>query len=264
MLPFIISLFFVMVVSMNKSPAKQYTRTQSEYLRRVDRALEYIDQHLDEAIRLDDVAAASHFSSYHFHRIFHGIVGETVNEYITRKRMEGAAKRLVYQQELSVTDIAELGGFSTSANFSKAFKQYFGVSPSDVRNPEKRKNSKIGKLYRKYGKAFDPQTLYSQFVTNTGVFDPGKLKELFVKTRVKKMPEQAIAYLSSPNGYELSSVFDTWEKIINWAEQQGVNAGIDKRFAICHDNPSITPEAKCRYDAAVVVDPALKVTSPYT
>lgn len=239
------------------------SRTLDEYIRRINLAMAFIENHLDETIQLDDVASASHFSSYHFHRLFHGIVDETVNDYITRKRMERAAKRLVYKPEISVTQIAEMGGFSSGANFSKAFKLYFGVSPRELRNPAASEKSKIGKLFSKYGKAFDPKELYSQFVTHSGAFSPDKLKELLMKIMVKEMPEQEIAYLSSPGGYELESVYSTWEEVLNWAENMGVDSGIDKRFAICHDNPSVTPEAKCRYDAAIIVGSGTNVTAPY-
>ena len=107
---------------MNEREPKANTST--EYIRRINKAFEFIHQNLDQTIRLDDVASASCFSSYHFHRIFHALVGETVNDYVSRKRMERAASRLVHKPELSVTDVAEAGGFSSSANFSKAFKLY--------------------------------------------------------------------------------------------------------------------------------------------
>ena len=60
------------------------TNTSAEYTRRLSKALEFIDQHLDQSIRLDDIAKSSYFSPYHFHRIFHALVGETVNDYVTR------------------------------------------------------------------------------------------------------------------------------------------------------------------------------------
>lgn len=242
---------------------KKPNSTQVEYVRRINNALEYIDQHLDEVIRLDDVAMSAHFSSYHFHRIFQGLVGETVNEYTSRKRMERSVKRLVYQSDLTVTQVAEIGGFSSSANFAKAFKRYFGVSPSELRNPVDSEKSKIGKLYSKYGKAFNPKDLYSQLITNTGVFDPDNLKEQLMKVKVEEMQEMDVAYLSSPVGYDLDSVYSTWEKIIHWAGNKGVDTDMKKRFAVCHDNPSITPVNKCRYDAAIVISKEVDVASPY-
>ena len=237
------------------------TRTQQEYIRRIQLALDFIDQNLDKGPQLQAIAEASHFSAYHFHRIFHAMVGETVNDYITRKRMEKAARRLVYSPEISILEVAISGGFSSSANFAKAFKLYFGVSPSELRNhqPEKSLNDTNSKI----GKEFKPANLYSQFVTHNRVFDPDKLKELLMKIKVVEMPEKDIAYLSSPKGYELESVYATWEQIINWAENSGLDTGAENKFAICHDNPMITPEDKCRYDAAVVIEPGSNVSSPF-
>jgi AraC family transcriptional regulator len=186
-------------------------KASTEYTRRINKALEFIHQNLDQPIRLDDVAGASCFSAFHFHRIFHALVGETVNDYVSRKRMERAVSRLVRKPGLSVTDVAVAGGFSSSANFSKAFKLYFGISPTDLRNSQsdRKNNSKIGKLFSKYGKAFNPQDLYSQFLTKDFVFDPKKLEEMLMKVRVEEQQEKNIAFLTAPKGYELDSIFST-------------------------------------------------------
>lgn len=257
---------------MTKSNIK--TNTAAEYSRRINKTLEFIEQHIDQPLQLDDIAKSSHFSPFHFHRIFHGLVGETVNDYVSRKRMEKATSRLAYKPELSITDIAEAGGYSSSANFSKAFKHYFGLSPSEIRNSAQQsddnrnfdnsENSKKGKLYRKYGKAINPSELYSQFVTQSGVFDPSKLEDMLMQVKVEELPEKPIAYLTAPKGYELDSVYDTWDKIIHWASLKGIEVKIDERFAICHDNPSVTPEKKCRYDAAIVVESDTSISSPYS
>ena len=252
---------------MNNGKIKAHT--SAEYIRRINNALEFIAQHLDEAMRLEDVARSSHFSPYHFHRIFHALRGETVNDYISRKRMEKAARQLVYKPDLSVTQVAEMGGFSSSANFARAFKLYFGVSASDLRNgrvndPDDANNSKIGKLYRKYGKEFKPQDLYSQFVTATAVVDNDKLEEMLMKVKVEEIQEKPIAYVTAPNGYALDSIYATWDKLIHWASSQGIADERQARFAICHDNPLITPEDKCRYDAAIVIEPEMAVNSPYS
>ena len=113
-------------------------KNRTEYIRRINKSLEFISSRLDQKLSLEDIAAASHFSPFHFHRIFHGIVGETVNDYVTRKKMEKAARTLICSPELSITDVAELGGFSSSANFAKSFKSYFGCRISFcIKNPPK-------------------------------------------------------------------------------------------------------------------------------
>ena len=238
-------------------------KVHSEYIRRINMAIEYILKNLDESLSLEEVAKSSHFSQFHFHRIFHGIIGETVNDFITRKRMETAANRVVCKKELNITEISELGGFSSSANFSKAFKLYFGISPSQLRNPKKTTSSKIGKIYSKYGKAFNPQSLYSQFVTDVVIFDPDKLEELLMNVKVEEMNEKLVAFLTAPKGYDLTVIFETWDRIIDWAILSGVTDQENKRFAICHDNPMITPTDKCRYDASIEIDSNIKVLVPF-
>jgi len=238
-------------------------KIHSEYIRRINKAIEYISSNLDESLSLDDVAKSSYFSPFHFHRIFHGIVGETVNDFIFRKKMEIAANRVVCKRELNITEISELGGFSSSANFSKAFKSYFGISPSQFRNPGDIEKSKIGKIYSKYGKEFNPQSLYSQFVTNSVIFDPDKLEELLMNVKVEEMNEKLVAFLTAPKGYNLAVIFETWDKIIDWEKLNGVTDQEKKRFAICHDNPMITPTDKCRYDASIEIDSGVKVLEPF-
>lgn len=80
-------------------------------------AMDYITEHLDQAIVLEDVTKASHFSPLHFHRIFHSLVGETVNDYVSREKMENATSTLICHSHWSVTEVAMMGGFSSTANF---------------------------------------------------------------------------------------------------------------------------------------------------
>jgi len=84
-----------------------------------------------------------------------------------------------------------------------------------------------------------------------------------MKIKIEEMQEKSIAYLISPNGYELGSVYETWDKIINWAKSNGLGDQKEQQFAICHDNPVITPEDKCRYDAAVIINENTRVVAPY-
>ncbi len=238
-------------------------KTSSEYTRRINLAIKFISDNINSRISLDDVASASFFSPYHFHRIFHSIVGETVNDFIIRKRMELAASRIVCKSELSITEISTMGGFSSSANFSKAFKLYFGVTPGQLRNPARVKSSKIGKIYSKYGKEFDPQSLYSQFVTETEHFNSDTLEKLLMNIKVQDLDARHVAYLTTPGGYELESIFNTWDKLSSWAVANGIHDHETRRYAILHDNPMVTPVDKCRYDATVEIDPSLTVAAPF-
>lgn len=238
-------------------------KTNSEYIRRINLSLKYIADNLNQNVSLDDIASASHFSPFHFHRIFHGIVGETVNDYVSRKKMERAAGILICQPEMKVTDVALSGGFSSSANFSKAFKLYFGVSPSQLRNPDSANDSKIGKIFSKYGKEFNPKDLYSQFVTNTDVFNSDKLEEILMNVKIEEFNEKPVAFLTASKGYDLDEIFNTWDKIIAWAVASGIEDNESKRYALCHDNPMMTPTEQCRYDALIEINSNTHISSPY-
>ncbi len=101
------------------------------YTRRMDQTIAYISQHLSQELDLTIVAAASGFSPFHFHRIFKAMTGETPQAYINRLRLEKAANLLVKSASSSITEIAFLCGFSSSAVFARSFKKYYGISASD-------------------------------------------------------------------------------------------------------------------------------------
>ena len=67
------------------------TATLDDYKQRLLRVLVHIQEHLDESLSLDELAGLACFSPFHFHRIFTGMLGESVKEYVRRLRIERAA-----------------------------------------------------------------------------------------------------------------------------------------------------------------------------
>src|SRR6058998_1730991 len=108
-------------------------QTEQSYKERVLRVLVFIQQHLDETIELDDLARVAHFSPWHFHRLFRGMVGESVMEHVRRLRLERAAHRLKFGDQ-PVTRIAFEAGYETHEAFSRAFRAMFDHSPSEFRD----------------------------------------------------------------------------------------------------------------------------------
>ena len=60
---------------------------RNEYISRINRVIDYIEKHMQEEIRLSKMAEIANFSKFHFHRIFYGITGETLNAFIQRIRL---------------------------------------------------------------------------------------------------------------------------------------------------------------------------------
>ncbi|AOE48791.1 AraC family transcriptional regulator [Kangiella sediminilitoris] len=235
---------------------------KNEYKKRIERVVEYIEDNLRERISLADVAKVSHFSVYHFHRIFTGIKGETVNNYIARRRLEKAVNMLIFKSEISITQIALDSGFSSSANFAKAVKQHFGYTPSEIRNPEKIKDSKIGKLFSKYGKAFEPSDLYPTRVKDD-VINKQSVEDIKMKVEIRELDAMSLCTLASENGYQMESIYDTWDKLISWGRNAGIKEDAQQKFALAYDNPTVTPIEKCRYTASIVVDNDITINEPF-
>ena len=70
-------------------------RSRAEYDGRMHRVLEHIDRRLDQPLDLETLADVAHFSPFHFHRLFSAWMGETLGDYLRRRRVEIAATRLV-------------------------------------------------------------------------------------------------------------------------------------------------------------------------
>jgi AraC family transcriptional regulator len=102
----------------------------SNYVERVNRAIDHIVRNLAEPLRLEEVSAAAGFSPFHFHRVFKSLLGETLNQFVKRLRLERALYLMSHAANRSLTDVALACGFSSSSDFSRSFKQCYGAAPS--------------------------------------------------------------------------------------------------------------------------------------
>ena len=75
--------------------------------------LRHIDQHLDQPLDLTTLAQVAHFSPFHFHRLFAAWMGETLGDYLRRRRVEMAAMRIAAQPRLPLLPLALAVGFGS-------------------------------------------------------------------------------------------------------------------------------------------------------
>jgi AraC family transcriptional regulator len=98
----------------------------------IEDVMRYIREHISEPLDRETLADVAGFSVPHFHRVFTAHVGESAISYVRRLRLERAARKL-RMGAVDITEVALAAGYDTHANFSKAFKQQFGLSPSEFR-----------------------------------------------------------------------------------------------------------------------------------
>jgi AraC family transcriptional regulator len=102
------------------------------YLEQLEKAVIFIENNLNEDIKVDMVAGVAGYSYYHFHRIFEVVLGETVGNYIRSRRIVRAANDLLYTDK-RILDIAVHYQFDSQEAFNRAFKRVYKVSPGTYR-----------------------------------------------------------------------------------------------------------------------------------
>ncbi len=103
-----------------------------DHVDRVGKALDYMEAHLTEDISLAEIARQAHSSLFWFHRVFAMLVGDSLGEYLRKRRLDCAAADLVNSDD-RIIDIAVKYGFSSHEAFTRAFCNHFGITPSRYR-----------------------------------------------------------------------------------------------------------------------------------
>lgn len=113
-----------------RTQKKHQANPDNAYLKRVNLAIDYVMSHLQEPLRLENVSRAAFLSPFHFHRVFQMLVGMTLGEFVKRRRLEKALNQMAHSKKPALTKVALECGFASSSDFSRCFKQQYGVAPS--------------------------------------------------------------------------------------------------------------------------------------
>jgi AraC family transcriptional regulator len=105
-----------------------------DWQERMNTALDYIEEHLEEEMDWERAAAEANCSTRHFLRMFEAIAGLGPGEYVRRRRLSRAALELA-RGGVKVIDLALRLGYETPDAFGRAFKRELGLTPSEARRP---------------------------------------------------------------------------------------------------------------------------------
>ncbi|WDV46982.1 AraC family transcriptional regulator [Clostridiaceae bacterium M8S5] len=103
-----------------------------EWLKRLSKAIDYVEDNLENEISYDEAAKIACCSTYYFQRMFSYVTGVTLSEYIRRRRMTSAAFDL-QSSDMKVMDIGLKYGYESPTSFNRAFQSVHGISPSVAR-----------------------------------------------------------------------------------------------------------------------------------
>ncbi len=219
--------------------------TIQTYRIRINKAIHYIEQNLEADLSLNTLAKITHYSPFHFHRIFSAICGETPNEFVIRKRVEKIAWAMLKQKNAPIKKFAYKYGFDSDVSFSRSFKKYYGVSASAFRkqsksafNKIKRENSKIGK----------ERVSVEEYFCNVEKVKEWALSNAQITTKI--LPSQKLVHIRNQGGWEMAD--HAFEKLRTWAKEKGLaSTNKNKWLMVIHDNPAFTKESKMSHSACL-------------
>jgi AraC family transcriptional regulator len=218
--------------------------SRQAYLLRINRVIDFIREHLTEALPLERLARVAHFSPFHFHRIFRSLVGEPVHVFVRRLRLERAVFRMQHGPKSSLTRIALESGFASSSDFSRAFSQAYGFSPRHHSRERFLQESKIRQ----------------DLLANAG-YNFGKLPDVRnpdgFRVRVVERPAERIAYVRVIGGYDAKKILGGLNRLLDWGHEAGLLPGA-RLIGMSPDDPDITPMKKYRFDWGLVLPPGFE------
>ena len=205
--------------------------TQQELRAAIHRALRHLETRYDDAPTTEELAEIAGLSTFHFHRAFRSVVGETVAKYSQRLRVERGAS-LLRSSNWHISEIGLACGFDTPASFARAFKRLYGKTPGEFR-----KDHGTVPFLRGYLRSHPDQPLPSQnFVAPTAMIEDWP--EIQVIT---------LRYIGSVEG-----VLTPWNELLHWAKSNLKNLNEARFFGLWFDDWHTLDEHRYRYECAIL------------
>ncbi len=256
-------------MAMFEQTSYQKKALRAEYTDRINRVIDYVETNLTGDLSLGTLSKVARFSPYHFHRIFKAMVGETLSQFIQRRRVEKAAQALLGNPYKSITEVALDCGFSGSQTFARVFREVFGVSASVYRSSGGRAQSKICKTKSNSGETNDKirkdlgQYIFTMDLVNGNQTWRCRMKnKTEVQIEVKNMPKMHVAYVRHIGDYKGNSALfaSLFGKLCAWAGPRGLIRPPDsKLLSVYYDDPQVTDSDKLRVDVCITVPEGTKV-----
>ncbi len=196
-------------------------------LLRIQNTINFIEENYNKSISIEDLENISCCSYRNLQRIIKYSYGETIGSYQIRLKLENAYKLILYTKE-SMSEIAFQVGFESLSAFSKSFKKNYNITPRQAR--QKREET-IQKSELKLSQS-----------------------EIQLKTEIIYLPEIKIFYQCTRTNYVNEEIEALWDR---FSSNEFPQNGVDY-FGVIADEPLITEQIICRYDACCTFQPLQK------
>ncbi len=221
--------------------AKIYLMKKNTLQKRVQIAndiMYYVYTHIETNIDMDELSEDLKISKFHMHRVFKEVFGKNIYESIKSIRLQKASNLLLTNKFSTISDVANMCGYSSQTSFIRVFKERFSMTPKEWKNGG----------YKKFSQQIIEQSKKAK--KSTAKFD-------HLEPTIVKMPLIESYYIRH-SGYN-AQIKQTWQKLQTWIFSNNITEY--KKIALFHDNPTVTPLHECQYVACIVVEKDIKVKS---
>lgn len=215
-----------------------------DYRERIDKVIAYIEEHSSQPLKLDTLAEISHFSKFHFSRIFTAMVGVTPMAFVNRKRIQHSLV-LLTETNKTILEVAGQSGFESVSVFNAHFKRYYGCTPGSIRNSSRRNSNFASSLSNMQAESA------SLADYNRARSNPLLRRAWDSMVEIRQIPEVEVAYIRHIGSY--LDTYSAWDKLSRWADLRGIHGGNQQFIGISLDDGDLVEESACRYDACVTL-----------
>lgn len=174
----------------------------------IQATLDWIENNLSEDMSVNTLAGIAHLSPYYFQRLFRRIVGKPVMEYVKLRRLARVSNRLIFNRD-TILESCFHYGFENHETFSRAFKEEYGITPTEFRK------------YTKRVRHFSKPAL-----TEKGPYD------MEYEVKIEELDE--MRYLAIPNYVSMDDGSDAHLKCIKLWEKHLKDGSIDRLKNLCN------------------------------
>ena len=221
-------------------------KVAKENYERINKVVRHIEQTIDKEMSLDELAELACFSPFHFQRIFKEVLGETPKQFIKRLRLEEAARILAFQPELNILEVAFKVGFQSLEAFSRAFKDYYYLSPDKYRKSSEIEIINITQVPYSQKTLIDEPKIEISCPEHKLEFDN-------LQVEIVKRPIQKCVYLQTTM-QSPQLIKESFKRIKQWAQARDLIDNETVFFGLIKDYPIFTSLDKCRFLTCVTLN----------
>jgi AraC family transcriptional regulator len=238
------------------------------YTEVVSRVVQTMQEQLDEALSLKDMADIAGFSPYHFNRIFRKITGIPPTQFLYSLRLQ-RAKQLLLTTQLSVTDICFEVGYNSLGTFTRRFTELVSVSPTRLRTLHKDPFLFLQEPgYRRFIHSFHDHAYEKGCLTGQVYGRIPYSGFIFVAVFPIPIPQGqpvGCAILKAPGPYQISSLTEGYYYVFSAAYSQSFEpeyVGVGCQPILITSQPPLA-RMDITLRPVLITDPPILIAAPY-